>query len=50
MSFINELFAVMRVRKRYWLAPALVIMLLLGVLLVFTSGSANTGVFNYFDF
>jgi hypothetical protein len=40
MSFINELFAFMRVRKKYWLAPIVVVMLLFGGLLVITSGSA----------
>jgi hypothetical protein len=30
----------MRVRKRYWLVPSLVLMLLLGVLLVFAANSA----------
>jgi hypothetical protein len=30
----------MRARKKYWLAPILVVMLLLGGLLVLTSGSA----------
>ena len=40
----------MRERKRYWLVPMVVMMLLLVGLLVFTSGLVNTGVFNYFDF
>jgi Family of unknown function (DUF5989) len=40
MSFLRELYAFMRVRKKYWLAPILVMMLLLGGLLVFTKGSA----------
>ena len=39
MSFINELLAFMRVRKKYWLAPIVIVMLLFGGLLVFTSGS-----------
>lgn len=39
MSFINELFAFMRVRKKYWLAPIVIVMLLFGGLLVLTSGS-----------
>ena len=39
MSFLNELFAFMRVRKKYWLAPIVVVMLLFGGLLVLTSGS-----------
>ena len=40
MSFLRELYAFMRVRKKYWLAPILVVMLLLGGLMVFTKGSA----------
>ena len=39
MSFINELLAFMRARKKYWLAPIVVVMLLFGGLLVITSGS-----------
>ena len=39
MSFLGELFAFMRERKRYWLVPVVVVMLLLGGLLVFTEGS-----------
>jgi hypothetical protein len=30
----------MRVRKKWWLAPILIVMLLLGALLVFAQGSA----------
>ena len=40
MSFLGELYAFMRVRKKYWLAPILLVMLLLGGLLVLTKGSA----------
>ena len=40
MSFLWELYAFMRVRKKYWLAPILVVMLLFGGLLVLTKGSA----------
>jgi hypothetical protein len=40
MSFLRELYAFMRVRKKYWLAPILVVMLMLGGLVVFTKGSA----------
>jgi hypothetical protein len=40
MSFIGELYSFMRVRKKYWLAPILAVMLLLGGLLVLTKGSA----------
>jgi hypothetical protein len=39
LSFIVELFAFMRERKKYWLAPIMIVMLLLGGLLLLTSGS-----------
>ncbi|MEX1257755.1 MAG: DUF5989 family protein [Gemmatimonadota bacterium] len=40
MSLIKELWAYMRSRKKYWLLPILVVMLLVGSLLVFAQGSA----------
>lgn len=40
MSFIGELWTFMRVRKKFWLAPILVMMVLLGGLIVLTQGSA----------
>jgi hypothetical protein len=40
MSFLGEIYSFMRVRKKYWLAPVLIMMLLLGGLLVLAKGSA----------
>lgn len=40
MSFIKELWTFMRVRKKYWLAPILIMMALLGALIVLAQGSA----------
>lgn len=40
MSFIKEFFAFLRLRKKFWLFPSLIVMLLLGGLVVFTQGSA----------
>lgn len=40
MSFIGELWTFMRVRKKFWMAPILVMMVLLGGLIVLTQGSA----------
>lgn len=40
MSLIRELWRFMRVRKKYWLAPVLFMMVLLGGLVVLTKGSA----------
>ena len=37
---IGELWAFMRVRKKWWLGPIVMVLLLLGLLLVFTQGSA----------
>jgi len=39
-SIISEFWAYMKVRKKWWLAPILVFMLLLGLLIVLTEGSA----------
>ena len=38
-SLVRELWAFMRVRKKFWLLPILFIMLLVGALLVFAQGS-----------
>ncbi len=40
ISFLGELWSFMRVRKKYWLLPVLLMMLLLGGLVVLTQGSA----------
>ncbi len=40
MSFLRELWAFIRTRKKYWLIPILVIMVILGVLIVMAKGSA----------
>ena len=40
MSFIAELWHFMRVRKKYWLLPIVVMMALFGGLIVLTQGSA----------
>ncbi|HSD60628.1 MAG TPA: DUF5989 family protein [Burkholderiales bacterium] len=40
MSFIKELWIFLRVRKKFWLLPILVVMALLGGLIVLTQGSA----------
>jgi hypothetical protein len=38
-SLVRELWAFMRVRKKWWLLPIIVVMLLVGTLLVFAQGS-----------
>ena len=40
MEFFIELWGFLRHRKKFWLLPIIVILLLFGMLLVFTSGSA----------
>ena len=40
MSFLAELWDFMKVRKKFWLLPILVMMVLLGGLIVLTQGSA----------
>ena len=39
-SIITEFWEFLRVRKRYWLLPILIVLLLLGGLIVFTESSA----------
>jgi hypothetical protein len=39
MSFLAEYWAFLRARKKLWLAPGLLMMLVLGALAVFTKGS-----------
>ena len=40
MNLIIELWRFMRIRKKFWLLPILVVMLLLGGLLILAKGSA----------
>ncbi len=40
MSIIKEFWSFLKVRKKWWLVPIVMILLLLGALLIFTEGSA----------
>ncbi|HUU23950.1 MAG TPA: DUF5989 family protein [Methyloceanibacter sp.] len=40
MSFLRELIEFMRARKKYWLIPVVVLMVLFGGLIVLSHGSA----------
>lgn len=40
MSFLKELWAFIRERKKYWLIPIFIVMTLLGGLIVLAQGSA----------
>jgi len=39
MEFLKELWAFLRVRKKLWLAPIIIVMVVLGGLLVLAQGS-----------
>jgi len=39
-TLLRELWAYMRARKKFWLAPIIFVLLLVGALLVLTEGSA----------
>jgi Family of unknown function (DUF5989) len=39
MSLARELWAFMRVRKKWWLLPIMLVMIIVGALLVFAHGS-----------
>jgi len=39
-EFIAELWAYMKERKKFWLLPIFIVLLLLGMLIVLTQGSA----------
>jgi hypothetical protein len=39
-SLLSELWAFMRVRKKWWLGPIVVVLALFGALIVFSQGSA----------
>lgn len=39
-ELIKDLWAFMRVRKKFWLAPLIIVMVLLGTLIVLSQGSA----------
>lgn len=40
IEFIREFWEFIRVRKKFWLLPLLTVMILLGILIVLTEGSA----------
>lgn len=40
MSLVADLWGFMRERKKWWLLPVIVVMLVVGTLLVFAQGSA----------
>ena len=40
IDFVRELWAFMKVRKKFWLLPIILVLLTLGALIVLTQGSA----------
>jgi hypothetical protein len=40
MTFLKDLWLFLRERKKFWLAPVILVLILLGVLIVFGGGSA----------
>ena len=40
LDLLKDLWAFMKERKKFWLAPIIIVLLLLGLLVVFAQGSA----------
>jgi uncharacterized protein DUF5989 len=40
LDFMKDLWAFMRERKKFWMAPIIIVMVLLGALIVLSEGSA----------
>jgi len=40
MSFVTEFWAFLRIRKKYWMMPLILILALFGALIVLSQGSA----------
>ena len=40
MSFVKEFFEFLKIRKKYWLLPILIVLVLFGALIVLSQGSA----------
>lgn len=40
MELLNDLWGYLKVRKKFWLLPLIIIMLTIGALVIFSSGSA----------
>jgi len=40
MNFVSDLAGFLKTRKKFWLLPLILVLLLFGGLLIFTSGSA----------
>jgi len=40
MEFLKDLWGFLKVRKKFWLLPLIIVLLIFGVLIVLTSGTA----------
>ena len=40
MSFVSEMWSFLRIRKKYWLVPAILVLVIFGALIVLSSGTA----------
>lgn len=40
MELLKDLWGFIKDRKKYWLVPLIIVLLLMGILIVFSSGSA----------
>jgi len=40
LELLKDLWAFMKVRKKYWLMPVIIVLVLIGALIVLTQGSA----------
>jgi len=40
MEFLQEIWGFIKTRKKFWLLPLIIILLLLGLIIVFSGGSA----------
>jgi competence protein ComGC len=40
MDFVKDLWGFLKVRKKFWLLPIILVLMLFGVLIVLTAGSA----------
>jgi len=40
MEFLRDIWAFVKERKKFWLMPVIIVLLLLGILIVYAAGSA----------
>lgn len=40
MDFVKDIWGFLKVRKKYWLLPVILVLLLCGILIFFTGGTA----------